>query len=103
MFQSIELYAKKIRTDFENEKKELNKKFENSGYPRRFVQSAIRDFDKKQSRPAQARDESEEKTSVPLGIPFCEKNEKLAKHFIKKLKAFTGNQFRFSIIWQSKK
>ena len=95
--------TKKISTDFENEKKEVSKKFENSGYPRRFVQSVIRDFDDKQSSPTQTRDEPEEKTFVPIRIPFCEKNEKLAKHFIEKLKAFTGNQFRFSIIWQSKK
>ena len=47
--------AKKISTDFENEKKEVSKKFENSGYPRRFVQSVIRDFDDKQSRPAQTK------------------------------------------------
>ena len=49
------------------------------------------------------RDEPEDKTFVPIRIPFCEKNEKLAKHFIEKLKAFTGNQFSFCIIWQSKK
>ena len=34
---------------------------------------------------------------------FCEKNEKLAKHFLEKLKSFAGNDFKFSIIWQSKK
>ena len=40
---------------------------------------------------------------MPIKIPFCEKNEKVAKHFIEKLKKFAGIDFTFTIIWQSKK
>ena len=36
-------------------------------------------------------------------VSFCEKNEKLAKHFLEKLMSFAGNDFKFSVIWQSKK
>ena len=38
-----------------------------------------------------------------LRIPFCEKNEKIAGHFLQKLKDFTGNDYRFSILWQMRK
>ena len=95
--------AKKISTDFEEEKKEVQKKYDTAGYPKRFVDSIIRDFEEKQSRPPQESENSEEKTFVPIRIPFCEENEKVAKHFLEKLKSFAGNDFKFSIIWQSKK
>jgi hypothetical protein len=95
--------AKKISTDFENEKKEVSKKYENAGYPKRFVASIVKIFEENQSRQPTSPEEPDERTFIPIRIPFCEKNEKVAKHFIEKLKNFTGNQFRFSIIWQSKK
>ena len=38
-----------------------------------------------------------------LRIPFCETNEKIARHFLSKLQEFTGNDYRFSILWQMRK
>ena len=69
----------------------------------RFVDSIIRDFEEKKSRLPQESKNSEEKTYVPIRIPFCEKNKKLAKNFLEKLKSFAGNDFKFSIILQSEK
>ena len=95
--------AKKISTDFNQEKDEVISKYVRAGYPKRFVGSIVEDFIEKQNRSETTRAEAEEKAFVPIKIPYCEKNEKVAKHFIEKLKKFTGDNFRFSIIWQSKK
>ena len=97
--------AKKISTDFEIEKGEVQTKYENAGYPKRFVSSIIRDFDEKQSKPKDTNEQKkkEEKVFVPIKVPFCETNEKVAKHFLEKLKKFTGQDFTFTILWQSKK
>ena len=38
-----------------------------------------------------------------IRLPYCVENERLSKHFIQKLKKFTGDGISFNIIWQSKK
>ena len=38
-----------------------------------------------------------------IKIPYCEKNEKIAKNFLNKIKELTQNKLRFNILWQSKK
>ena len=38
-----------------------------------------------------------------IRLPYCIENEKIAKHFVNKLKQFTGDGVSFNIIWQSKK
>ena len=40
---------------------------------------------------------------VLIDIPFCNENEKLSKHLLKKLKAFTKEKYAFKIIWKTKK
>ena len=95
--------ARNISSDFNDEKKVVGKKYEDAGYPKRFVQSIIEHFEQKQSKPLTKKTDDDKTTFVPIRIPFCEKNEKVAKHFMDKLKSFTGNDFKFSIIWQSKK
>ena len=115
--------AKKISSDFAKEKDIITLKYVNAGYPKRFIESIARDFAEKQNKPRveeeqsdqatvereqndQAtveREQKDQKTFVPIRIPFCEKNEKVARHFIEKLKKFAGIDFTFTIIWQSKK
>ena len=102
--------AKVISTVFEDELTAIREKYKNAGYPSRFVESVIRIFQEdataNQEQEEQA-DESEqtedEKPFLPIRIPFCEKNEKVAKHFISKLKDFAGNNFKLNIVWQTKK
>ena len=86
--------AKNISSDFNDEKKVVGKKYEDAGYPKRFVQSIIEHFKQKQSKPLTKKTDDYKTTFVPIRIPFCEKNEKVAKHFMDKLKSFTGNDFK---------
>ena len=101
--------ARKISSDFENEIKEIKKKYEKANYPLRFVESIVRDFKNKENivvNQAEKEKEKEKENKKPLlmlRIPYCEKNEKIAGHFLQKLKDFTGNDYRFSILWQMRK
>ena len=38
-----------------------------------------------------------------IRIPFCEKNEKIARNFLSKIKELTQDKVSFTILWQSKK
>lgn len=95
--------AKKISTDFPEEIKEIRRKYEKAGYPERYVKSVIKDFQEKAERVVSEEKEKDERPFVVIRIPFCEKNEKVAKNFLVKLKEYTGNLFRITIVWNTKK
>ena len=104
-----ELYrAKQISSNFTSEVTLIRNKFESAGYPKRFVNSIIREFN--------AIKENEEsdffiplwlfggkKKVVLVEILFCLKNEISSKHFIKKFNKFTNNTFDVRIIWLTQK
>ena len=97
--------AQKISTDFGTEIIAIKQKYEFADYPRRFVDSIIKDYNEKKSeqpKPNEVSDQ-ESKPFVPIKIPFCDKNEKIAKHFLTKLNEFTGKSFKFTIVWQTRK
>ena len=83
-------------------------KFESAGYPKRFVNSIIREFNA-----VKENDESDfiippwlfegKKKVVLVEIPFCLKNEISSKHFIKKFNNFTNNTFDVRIKWLTQK
>ena len=68
------------------------------------MKSVIKTFDEKQIQPARETEkEKEEKQFVLIKIPYCEKNEKIARNFIGKIRELTQNKLNFNILWQSKK
>ena len=79
--------AKKISSDFSTEIKEIKQKYNNADYPGRFVESVVKDFIEKEEHLErnEIRD-NESKPFVPIKIPYCEKNENIAKHFLKKFR-----------------
>ena len=105
--------AKVISTVFEEEISAIREKYKKAGYPSRFVESVIRTFQEEkrdsstneehEEQVNQAEQTEEEKPFLPIRLPFCEKNETVAKNFINKLKEFTGNSFKLNIVWQTKK
>ena len=92
--------GKKISSDFAAEVKEIAQKYEAAGYPKRYVDSIIKDFKEKKEKEIVKK---EEKVFFPIKIPYCVKNEMIAKHFLQKLKVFTYNKFAFTIVWQTRK
>ena len=97
--------GEKISTEFNEEIKEIKRKYEFADYPRRFVDSIINDFNRKKREPPKTNVTNKEvlKQFVPIKIPFCDKNEKIARHFLTKLNDYTGEKFTFTIIWQTRK
>ena len=104
-----ELYrAKRISSNFTSEVTVIRNKFESAGYPKRFVNSIIREFNA-----VKENDESDfiippwlfegKKKVVLVEIPFCLKNEISSKHFIKKFNKFTNNTFDVRIKWLTQK
>ena len=92
--------AQKISTDFNAEINNIKNKFKNADYPSRFVDSIIKGFEQKRKK---VPSEQETKPFIPIKVPFCDKNEHIAKHFLKRLNEFTEKNFTFMIIWQSRK
>ena len=99
--------AKRISCNFENEKRIITDKFVQADYPKPFVQSVIRIFEEKQKpqlTTTQINPEPETvKTKIYFEIPFCEENEKLSKHFLKKFGKFTGERYTAVVSWQTRK
>ena len=54
--------AKKISTDFAKEKDIINLKYVNAGYPKRFIESMVRDFTEKQNKPKVEEEQSDQPT-----------------------------------------
>ena len=80
-------------------------KYGKAGYPKRFVDSIVKDFNEKENKRAETKDQNKDESLpfVVIKVPFCEKNEKIARHFLTKLKQFTGKNFVFTIVWQTRK
>ena len=99
--------AHKISSSFNEEVDEIRAKYNNAEFPKPYVESVIKQFNDKKSteqdKPVTENQKENEKAFIPIKIPFCDKNEKMARNFLKKLNSFTNSKFKFSIVWQTKK
>ncbi len=92
---------------FTDEKQEIRNKFINAGFPPRFIESVIEQYEKKLSN----EDDliipeflfKDPKKFILIELPYCEKNEELSKRFLQKLKLFTNDKIDFAIKWSTKK
>ena len=98
--------ASKISSNFNNEINRIKKKFSDVGFPMKFIESVIRDFQK-------TPDINDEERIIPewlfddrvefyVRIPFCPKNEEISRTFLKKLTDYTNNKYIFKIIWNTR-
>ena len=85
-------------------------KFRHAGFPIRFTESVIRQFEEKLTSQLEEEDLiipeflfREPSKFVLVEIPFCDSNEHLVKRFLEKVKDFTGNKVDFGIKWLTKK
>ena len=96
----------RISMNFTAEKEIIRDKFNTAGFPVRFVESVIEQFEKKLTEDDLIIPEflfKEPKKFVLIELPFCEKNEELSKRFLQKLKSFTDDKVEFAIRWGTKK
>ena len=96
----------RIGMHFESEKQIIREKFSNAGFPIRFTDSVITQFEDKQNDDGLIIPEflfKEPKKFVLIEIPFCESNESLSKRFLEKLRKYTSDKIEFAIKWSTKK
>ena len=95
--------AAKIASDFDAEVRRIKEKYKNVGFPLRFIEAVIRDFQK-----VPVVDEGEriipewlfeQKMDFYIRLPFCPKNEEISRNFLQKLDEYTNNRYNFKIIW----
>ena len=99
--------AKNISSTYQEEVKTIQNKFENAGFPKRFVSSVIDNFN---NPPAQ--DDiplippyffEEPAPFILIEVPYCPENERLSKHFIQKFKSFMTIECTIVIKWKTRK
>ena len=97
--------ASKISSNIIEDINEIRQKYKYADFPRKYVESVIKDFTEKQTNQSNTNDlpGQQVKTFIPIQIPFCDKNEKLGRHFLTQLNKFTNNNFKFTIVWQTRK
>ena len=99
--------SRKIALNFDIEIRAIKAKYNKAGYPRRFIESIIRDFitplDEDESFIIPPNMFEVKKPFLLLEIPYCEQNEIASKQFIKKFHQFTGEKYDIAVKWLTKK
>ena len=99
--------SRKIASNFDIEITAIKAKYNKAGYPRRFIESIIRDFiaplDKDETFIIPPNMFEVKKPFLLLEIPYCEQNEIASKRFIKKFHQFTAEKYDIAVKWLTKK
>ena len=89
-------------TDFLCEISIIRKKYIAAGYPLRFIDSVIRNFEKEHEDLLIPFWLFDERIFMPISLPFSPENEKFAKRFLEKLDGYTHFAYKFVIMWQTR-
>ena len=76
----------RISSNFYHEKNQIRHKFSSAGYPMRFINSVINDFERKEHVPMIPNylfNNFESKPIALIDIPFCSQNERVSKQLVK--------------------
>ena len=99
--------SRKIASNLDIEIRAIKAKYNKAGYPRRFIESVIRDFitplDKDESFIIPPNMFALKKPFLLLEIPCCEQNEIASKRFKKKFHQFAGYKYDIAVKWLTKK
>ena len=89
--------SRKITSNFDIEIRAIKAKYNKPGYPRRFIESVIRDFitplDKDKLFIILPNMFAVNIPFLLIEIPYCEQNEIASKRFIKTFHQFTGDKY----------
>ena len=96
-----------LASNLDIEIRSIKAKYNIVGYPRRFIESVLRDFiiplDKDESFIIPLNMFAVKKPFLLLEIPYCQQNEIASKQFIKKLQQCTGDKYDITVKWLTKK
>ena len=91
----------RISSTFYREKNKIRIKFSSAGYPMRFVNSVINDFESKEHDPVIPNylfNYFESKPILLIDVPFCNENEVISKQLSNKLNVFIKEKYDFRIV-----
>ena len=101
--------ARRISSHFQEEVETIRSKFLTAGFPTKFVDSVIRNF----LNPEQSVEDDlplippyffeKPNPFILIELPYCAENERLSKHFIRKIKTFLEVDFTIVIKWVTRK
>ena len=99
--------ASRIASSFEIEVKRITKKYQNAGYPKRFIEKQIESFTGIKEEPIIPiwlfEEKTETRQKVFIKIPYCPKNESHIRKVIAKLNEFTNNKLQIVYTWKRTK
>ena len=99
--------SRKVASNLDIEIRAIKAKYNKAGYPRRFIESVIRDFmtplDKDESFIIPPNMFAVKKPFLLLEIRYCEQNEIAFKRFKKKFHQFAGYKYDIAVKWLTKK
>ena len=95
--------AKRIASDFDEEKKRIRSKYAEAGYPKHVTENNIENFNTKKDELLILPWLFDERKHVTIRLPFSSKNEKYGAYFINKPVSFTSGKVRFNVAWNTRK
>ena len=102
--------ASKISDNITEEITIIKNKFIKADFPMKFINSVISQFKEKEESKLECEDVlipewlfADKKYYLHVEVPYCERNEKLSKRFLQKLKTFISEKFIICIKWKTKK
>ena len=98
--------SKRISSYYKDEVTLIRRKYLTAGFPERFVDSVIRNFESPKTEddlPLIPSYLFESPPFILIDIPYCSTNEKQSKHFIQKLKSFLNKECTVVVKWCTRK
>ncbi|KAK3731001.1 hypothetical protein QZH41_006646 [Actinostola sp. cb2023] len=93
-----------ITSNWKSDLQNIINRFQHAGYPWHFIQKVIHEFEYP-SEPTTIIPTNwfDERRPILIRIPYCQNNEHQSRSFVRKLERFTRGQYKFIIIWKTKK
>ena len=95
--------AKRIASDFNTELKRIRKKYRNVGFPLKFINQTICNFERGKEEIIIPEWLFDERKTFSFRFPYSPANEKFSKVFTRKVKNFTNDKVKVIIIWNTRK
>ena len=95
--------AKQIASDFNKELKSIRQKYLNAGFPLKFINETICNFERGKEKIIIPEWLFGERKTFSVRFPYSPVNEKFCKVFMRKVENFTNDKVKVIIIWNTRK